>query len=129
MVFLYGNMRRIVAEFFPPRIAHIDIYRVTVTVHFPYPGNGNLPPFALIEVRNVKIGHPPVGILGPMELPQSVKGKKILRHLLSPFRFGPVRKRKHVGMRFEPVNIIDFGIRPLLMSRIESVLRRCLFYA
>ena len=55
MIVFDRHVRRIVTKLVLPRIAHIDISRVTVSVKLPYTRNRHLRPIAVIEIRLLKI--------------------------------------------------------------------------
>ena len=111
-----------------PRISHINIDRISVSIHFPDTGNRHIDPRAVIEVVRIKIRGTQVGILYPIELPQSIQRDEIGRFFPDIFPGSRLIFIGEIGgVHRSTVNGIDFGVQPLRkgLSRTHCCHQRC----
>ena len=84
MILELRYVRRIILEEIAPRIAYIDIQRITVTVEFPNSRKRHRAPSAVIIVHLIIIHGAVTGVFHPVELPETVQGHSLrLRYIES----------------------------------------------
>ena len=81
MVVGHRHVRRIVLKLVAPGVSGVDIQRIAVSVQLPDAGNGHLAPSLVVEVFLPEIHRTPVGVVDPVEFPQTVKAQIVFRSL------------------------------------------------
>ncbi len=115
VVLLDGHVGRVVAEVVAPRVTHVDIDRIAVTVQLPHGGHLHRVPRGVVVVGAVEIGGTPVGVLHPVELPSAVERDAIGIILVAVFARGGVGRVEDLVGRVHgrAVDLVHFGVVPL----------------
>ena len=113
MIIFDRHIRRIALELIAPGISAFDIQRITIAVHLPQAGNGEVIPSFVVKINFIEVERPLVGIPHPVEFPGSVNRHKVGGLLLFTlqgriFRFIGEIMRVHRGT----VDSIHFRIHP-----------------
>ena len=80
-----------------PCEAHIDVFRVAKTVHFPASRHRDVAPGRVVEVGDIEVVRTLVGIFHPAEFPYTVERKEILRLGLC----APVSEKESILIRIK----------------------------
>ena len=115
MVVFCRHFGRIVLELVAPCVAHVYIYRVAISVQFPYGGHLQVVPAFVIETGFPKIGRAGVGIFHPVEFPCTVQCHVVCRLFFHSFSGCVcIFKSEVVSVHWCAVHGIDFRIAPFL---------------
>ena len=117
VVVLSRHHRRIVAELVAPSISNVFINGVAVAVKFPDSWHRHGSPALVVEVDAIEVGWTHIAVLHPVEFPNAVERQEVLGFLAdSGFGFLCIFVGEIVGVHWQPVHLVEFGVLPFLES-------------
>ena len=122
VIVAHRHLGRHSVEVSAPCEADVHIERVAIAVEFPVARHRHHGPRRVIKRRQIEVGGPLVGVLHPLEFPQTVEAQEVFRLLFVVNRkvlLGAVESEK-LGVEWQSVDLVDLKIVPFGPCRGRS---------